>query len=114
MIYPIQNTKTLEYKELNCSYEDYKKFLRINPDWIRIFTAPQIAVDGKICPNSPNKFVEKTGKMKGSYGDLMDFSAELSERRKKEHGGVDPVANKFYQDYSAKRRGRKHQSDPNR
>lgn len=77
--------------------------------WTRIFTIPQAAPNGlkPIDPRSSKQFVEKTGAMKGTVGDMLDLSKELSEKRA-EKMGTDPVKDKFYKDYSAKRRGVKH------
>ena len=46
--------------------------------------------------------------MKGTYGDLQDYSKELSEKRKTMNNGVDPVQQKFFKDYSKQRKGAKH------
>jgi hypothetical protein len=50
--------------------------------------------------------------MKGTYGDLQDYSAQMSEKRAKESlTGEDPVKRKYLKDYSAKRSGKKHASE---
>lgn len=77
-------------------------------EWRRVFTLPFASVDSQIDPNSANDFIEKTGKKKGSYGDILDASKELSEKRAKQNGGVDPLQKKFFQDYSKKRHGLQH------
>ena len=51
---------------------------------------------------------------KDTVGGLMDRSAELSDKRAKEAGGIDPVKQKYFEDYSKNRRGFKHPSDPSR
>ncbi len=76
--------------------------------WKRIFTLPFAGVDTKIDHNSSHDFVEKTGKKKGSVGDLLDASKEASERRAKERGGVDPIQQRFFNDYKKKRHGVEH------
>lgn len=76
--------------------------------WKRIFTLPYAGVDTKIDHNSAQDFVEKTGKKKGSVGDLFDASKEASEKRAKERGGVDPVQEKFFKDYKKSRNGVEH------
>jgi hypothetical protein len=75
--------------------------------WKRVFSLPFASVDTKIDPNSASDFVTKTGKKRGTYGDLLDASKELSEKRTKERG-EDPVKKKFFKDYSKKRFGVKH------
>ncbi len=76
--------------------------------WKRIFTLPFMGVDTKMDHNSVNDFVEKTGKKKGTYGDILDASKELSEKRAKDRDGVDPVQQKFFNEYKAKRHGVEH------
>jgi hypothetical protein len=41
-------------------------------------------------------------------GDMLDKSQELSQKRADKNGGVDPVKDKFFKDYSAQRKGAKH------
>jgi hypothetical protein len=77
-------------------------------EWKRVITKPYASVDSQIDPNNPNDFVEKTGKKKGTYGDILDASKELSEKRAKQHGGEDPVQRRFFDDYKAKRHGVEH------
>ena len=81
--------------------------------WERIYEAPQINMGvstGKsIDPWDNRSFVERTGKMKGTYGELEAHSAELSEQRAKESlTGEDPVKRKYLDEYSRKRGGKKH------
>ena len=52
--------------------------------------------------------MEKSTNKKGSLGDVMDYSKELSEARSEKNGGIDPVKEKHYKEYSAKRKGAKH------
>jgi len=91
------------------SYTD-KKGLK----WNRVFTPPNVSVDSKINEFSEKEFVEKTRTKKGTVGDLLDRSKELSEKRAQKNGGVDPLKNKFFKEYSKKRRGKKHEADPAR
>lgn len=77
-------------------------------EWKRIFTLPNASIDSRLNPNSVQDFVEKTGKKKGSYGDILDASKELSDKRAKDNGGTDPVQKKFFKEYSEKRGGIKH------
>ena len=41
-------------------------------------------------------------------GDIWDYSSELSERRKKDNNGEDPVRKKAEKNYSKKRKGMKY------
>ena len=49
-----------------------------------------------------------TGGQKGTLGDMMDRSAEMSQKRADECGGVDPVKESYYKDYAKKRKGTPH------
>ena len=68
---------------------------------------PNAAISSDGDPFSANSFIEKTGNMKGTVGDMLDYSRELSEKRI-EKTGSDPVKEQFYKDYAAKRKGKKH------
>jgi len=77
-------------------------------EWNRVFLGSQLSCEAAIDPWSNADFVNKTANKKGSYGDLMDKSAELSAQRAKENGGIDPVKQKYYKNYSDKRGGAQH------
>ena len=49
--------------------------------------------------------------MKGSVGDLMDQSREMSEKRAAMSGGIDPVKSKSMDEWSQKRGGMRHPKD---
>tara|TARA_R110002020_G_scaffold19821_6_gene68015 strand:+ start:2710 stop:3084 length:375 start_codon:yes stop_codon:yes gene_type:complete len=75
----------------------------------RVYTVPNASIDTNIDPFSAKEFREKA---KGStVGDFWDQSAEASEKRTQKEG-VDPVKNKFFEDYSKTRKGAKHPQDP--
>ena len=73
----------------------------------RVFTKPTAATDTKIDPMNSREFVEKTGKKKGTMGDLWDQSQEASQKREKIIG-KDPLKEKYYENYSKTRKGRPH------
>ena len=77
-------------------------------EWKRVFTLPYAGVDTQIDHNNPNDFIEKTGKKRGTYGNILDASKKLSEKRAKERDGVDPVQQKFFKNYSKERFGIQH------
>jgi hypothetical protein len=77
----------------------------------RVFTIPNTYIDENI--DTSQKFVEKTGSMKGTLGEIWDYSQELSEKRAKSNGGVDPIRKKAEDKYSKKRRGMKYKSQIN-
>ena len=74
----------------------------------RVFTVPNASVDSNVDPFSAQQFTERTKNMKGTMGDIWDYSAELSAKRKKANNGVDPVRKKAEKQYSEKRRGIKY------
>ena len=76
--------------------------------WKRVFQVPMASSDSQIDANDPKAFVEATRNKKGTVGDMMDMSRELSEKRASKHGGTDPVKDKFFKEYSEKRKGAKH------
>lgn len=112
-LYTYKRESTQEYKDVFQGMNDAHEYKGENgdeEDWKRVFHIPQMSVSMNINPYDNNAFIEKTGKQKGSVGDLLDQSAELSEKRAAENGGVDPVKEKYYKDYSKKRNGAIHQN----
>ena len=80
--------------------------------WDRVFMVPQANIKHNIDINNPNDFVEATKNKKGSLGDLCDLSQELSEKRaSKSDDGRDKVQDKFFDQWSKKRKGKKHPND---
>ena len=79
-------------------------------EWKRVFTVPHASIDTKDDAWDHNQFVEKTGKMKGTVGDVLDYSSELSEKRAEANGGEDPIKKKAFNEYE-KSVGKKHLSD---
>ena len=117
MTYLFHNKKTDDYREIEMSMKDYAPYLGENSDedcWERIYETPQISMGHStsktVDPYNQNEFVERTGKMKGNFGNMMDYSKELSEKRAADHGGVDPVKQKHFRDYERKT-GKKHLAD---
>jgi hypothetical protein len=79
----------------------------------RVFTVPQASIDSQIDPFSKRQFLEKTSDG-GTMGEMWDRSAEMSEKRAAQNGGIDPVKQKHFLNYSSKRKGMKHQDDPSK
>ena len=111
------NTETDEYREVEMSMKEYAPYRGENGNedcWERVYDTPQISMGNstakKVNPYSQKEFVERTGKMKGNFGDMFDYSKELSDRRAKDHGGVDPVKEKYFRNYE-KKTGKKHLAD---
>jgi hypothetical protein len=107
-LYIYQNPKTQEVKEIVQSIHDKHEYFENGIKWNRIFTVPQVGIDSKLDANSTEKdFAEKTKNKKDKVGDLWDRSRELSEKREKLYG-KDPVKEKYFKDWSKKRKGKKH------
>lgn len=105
-LYSFKNEETGEIVEILQGMNDEHVFERDGIRWNRVWHNPQISFDTKIDPNSHRQFMDKTSK-KGTYGDLMDRAAELSERRAVQNGGIDPLKQKSEEQYSKERGGRK-------
>lgn len=115
MIYLFRHKKTGEEKEVILSLDEpkiYKGKSGNDDNWERVFTVPEVNIGNAKVGNpwDSRQYIEKTGSMKGTVGNLEDYSRELSEKRAQENGGVDPVKEKYLKDYSAKRNGAKHPS----
>ena len=78
--------------------------------WNRVWSIPQANIDSDTDPFDNKAFINKTANQKGSYGDLIDQSRELSQKRKAKLG-YDPVQQKYFKEYSKKRNGIKHYLD---
>lgn len=107
-IYIYQNPKTKQIKEIVQSVHDVHEYYEDEIKWNRIFTIPEVNTQEKLNVNSNEKdFSRITGNKKGTIGDLWDQSKELSEKRSKIYG-KDPVKEKYFKDWSKKRKGRVH------
>ena len=111
--YTFSNPDNGETKDIFFHMEDEPKEY-IDPqgtEWSRIFTSPQLSTEAQINPWSNDDFVNKTSNQKGSMGDLLDQSAELSEKRASQNDGVDPLKKEYFKKYSDERGGEKHHKD---
>ena len=108
-IYVFEHPETGETIEvIQGMNEDHEYIDEDGTEWVRVWFTSELNTSGQLNPWSSDDFVNKTRNDSGNMGDLLDRSAELSEQRAKEHGGVDPVKEKFYKDYAKKRGGAKH------
>lgn len=108
-LYVFENPNTGSNIEVFFHMDDKKEY--IDEDglkWNRVLLSPQLNTEASIDPWSNDDFVNKTSNTKGSIGDLMDRSNELSLKRAEEYGGVDPIKEKYYKKYSDERNGAKH------
>jgi hypothetical protein len=108
-IYIYKHPEEEDYKEVFQKMNDSHEYFDSDGlEWKRVFTVPNASIDSHIDPHSQKEFVDKTSSKKGTVGDMMNHSKEMSEMRAESNGGVDPVKEKYYKDYSAKRNGAKH------
>ena len=107
--YLYQHPKTEEVKSIIQSIHDKHEYIdEKGIQWNRVYTVPQMGIDTKMDASTSSKeFAEKTKNKRGNLGDLFDQSKELSESRKKMYG-KDPVKKKYWEDWSKKRKGKKH------
>ena len=116
MIYQFKNKNTGKIIDVVMSMREYKHYRGENNNedfWERVYDAPQVNTGNAkvIDPFDKRSFVNKTGNMKGTYGDLLDYSAELSERRASKIGGEDPLKRKYFDEYKKKTNGKRHIKD---
>lgn len=83
-------------------------------EWQRRWTVPNAAIDTKINPWKKEEFIRKTENKKGTVGEMMDISSELSEQRARSDGKEDPKRREYFNNYSAERKGAKHHLDKNK
>lgn len=107
-LYIFQNPITKEVIEVLQSMNEEHKYLNNDGlEYTRLYTIPNCSIDSRIDPYSSKDFAEKTRNKKGTIGDLLNESKELSEKR----GGQsnDPVLKTFLSSYE-KEKGVKHSS----
>jgi hypothetical protein len=101
-IYIYKHPEEEAYREIIQTMSEAHVYSEDGVEWKRVFTVPQASIDTKINPFSSKEFVEKTGNKKGTFGDMMDYSAEMSRQREEKVGTDDPVKRKFFDDYKNK------------
>jgi hypothetical protein len=109
-LYVYEHPETQETIEVIQGMNDPHEY--IDPqgvEWNRVFFAPNASFDTQVDPHSHQDFISATANKKGSLGDMMDYSKELSEKRAAKDG-KDPVREKFLRNYE-KNTGRKHKSE---
>ena len=110
-IYVYKHPEREEYREVVQGMNDEHVYSEDGVEWSRVFLAPNASIDNSIDPFSKQQYLEATKNKKGTVGDMMNLSAELSEMRSEKMGGKDPVKEKFYDNYAKERNGAEH---PNR
>lgn len=105
--YLFKHPKKKKYAEVFQNMNDPHVYVdEFNVEWERIFLSPNTSIDTKSDPFSEKDFVKTTNK-KGTLGDLMDQSEDFS-RRRRDKDGIDTVREKYYDNWSKKRKGRTH------
>lgn len=110
-LYLFKHPDREEYEEVFFHMDEDKVFEKEGLLWQRVYHSPNLNTEAPINPWDNNDFVNKTKNKKGTIGDMMDASAELSAKRADQNGGVDPVKQKYFKDYAKKRNGTKHHLD---
>ena len=101
-LYTYQKESTGEIVEIFQSMNDIHEYKGKNnneKDWIRIFHIPQASIDTKQDPFNENQYVRHTGSKKGTYGDLLNYSQELSQKRES-IAGKDPIKENYYKEWN--------------
>jgi hypothetical protein len=110
-IYVYKHPDEEKYREVFQGMNDEHVYSEEGVEWKRVFLSPNASIDNSIDPFSNQQFIDATYNKKGTVGDMMDLSAELSAKRAEKRGGTDPVKEKFYNKYAKERGGAEH---PNR
>tara|TARA_R100001015_G_C4540353_1_gene104528 strand:+ start:222 stop:587 length:366 start_codon:yes stop_codon:yes gene_type:complete len=81
-------------------------------EWQRVWSVPQASIDTQVDHNDKNAWMRKMENKRLTVGDMEAQGEQLSQKRAKENGGVDPLRRKYFDDWSKKRKGKKHPRDP--
>jgi hypothetical protein len=108
-IYTFENPNTGEIVDVIQSMNDDHVYTDENGlNYTRVYYSPNTAIDSQFDAFSSKDFAEKTRSKKGTIGDLINKSKELSEKRG--GAGNDPVLKNFYSSYQ-KDNGVKHSNE---
>jgi len=107
-LYLFQNPNNeSEIEEVFFKMTDEKKFEKDGVVWNRLYTIPTSSVDTCAHDYSKSDYYKLTENKKQTVGDLIKRSEEFSQARAAKNGGVDPIKEKYYDDYE-KKTGKKH------
>ena len=98
-VYIYKNQEGDTYKEVFQTMKEPHVYFEDGIEWKRVFTVPQASFDTNVDAFSKKQFIEKTANKKGTFGDLLDMSSEMSSTREAKTGTEDPVKRKFFEDY---------------
>ena len=97
-LYTYENPDSGEVKEVvQAMLDKHVYFDAIGQQWNRVFSSPRAAVDTKVNPFSQKDFLRHTNKNM-TVGQIMDVSAEMSDKRANK-AGVDPVKKGVFDRY---------------
>lgn len=106
-LYTFENPENGQTKDIYQKMLDKHEYEESGVKWRRVFVKPQAATNTVILdPFNPREFISATSNKKETYGDILDRSKELSEKRKAKDG-VDLVKKKYAEDWSKARNGKK-------
>lgn len=105
MIYLFENPQTGEVRQVWQGMNEQHVYSDGGLVWNRVFTVPAAKIGDN--PYSVQSFLDKTNN-KGTLGDVWDRADDLSHKRASQNGGVDPIKQKYYKQYSKDRKGRIH------
>lgn len=106
-LYQYCNPLTGKIIEIEQGMNDPHEYSECGIKFNRIFTVPNASVDTIINPFSEKDYINKTANKKGTYGEALQHSAELSEKRLA-IAGVDHVKENYFNDYEKSHHGMKH------
>ena len=88
-IYTYKHPTEERYKEVIQRMNDDHTYSEDGVEWQRVWDIPNAAISSNADPFNSNAFLDKTANMKGTFGDMMDYSSELSEKRAEKSGEGD-------------------------
>ena len=81
-LYTYRHPDTGEEKDVIQSMNDEHIYIdEFGLEWKRVFTVPHASIDSNIDPFSQSQFRDSTGAKKGTVGNMLDYSEEMSQRR---------------------------------
>ena len=107
-IYVYKHPEEEEYREVFQGMNDKHVYSEGGVEWKRVFLYPNASIDNSIDPFNKQQYIDATYNKKGTLGDMMSLSKELSAKRADQNGGQDPVKEKFYNNYRDERKGAEH------
>lgn len=105
-LYTYQHPETGAQEDVIQGMNDVHEFEKDGIKWKRVFYSPRVSIDTHVDPFSSKDFKEKACTKRGTVGDLLDQSKELSQKRI-EKDGYDKIKQKTDEEYSKARNGRK-------